>query len=82
MENLIDLKTNQASAGQIKNIPDIVSGAAGLAADTGLGITNYLLGTDFKRGKKDFKLCSFKTNCPLGYCPCLWLQRGNNRRNK
>jgi len=40
------------AAGQIKNIPDIASGAAGLAADTGLGIANYLLGTDFKRGKK------------------------------
>tara|TARA_Y100000004_G_scaffold113313_1_gene127202 strand:- start:708 stop:2054 length:1347 start_codon:yes stop_codon:yes gene_type:complete len=41
------------AAGQIKNIPDIASGAAGLVADTGLGIANYLLGTDFKRGKKD-----------------------------
>ena len=40
-------------AGQIKNIPDIVSGGAGLAADAGLGAVNYLLGTDFKRGKKD-----------------------------
>jgi len=30
------------AAGQIKNIPDIASGAAGLAADTGLGIANYL----------------------------------------
>ena len=41
------------AAGQIKNIPDIASGAVGIAADTGLGIANYLLGTDFKRGKKD-----------------------------
>ena len=41
------------AAGQIKNIPDIASGALGLAADTGLGITNYLLGTDFSRNKKD-----------------------------
>ena len=41
------------AAGQIKNIPDIVSGGAGLAADAGLGAVNYLLGTDFKRGKKD-----------------------------
>jgi len=41
------------AAGQIKNIPDIVSGGAGLIADAGLGATNYLLGTDFKRGKKD-----------------------------
>jgi hypothetical protein len=41
------------AAGQIKNIPDIASGAVGLAADTGLGIANYILGTDFKRGKKD-----------------------------
>jgi len=41
------------AAGQIKNIPDIVGGGLGLAADTGLGIANYLLGTDFKRGKKD-----------------------------
>ena len=40
-------------AGQIKNIPDIVSGGAGLAADASLGAVNYLLGTDFKRGKKD-----------------------------
>lgn len=40
-------------AGQVKNIPDIASGAVGLAADTGLAATNYLLGTDFKRGKKD-----------------------------
>ena len=40
-------------AGQVKNIPDIVSGGAGLAADAGLGAVNYLLGTDFKRGKKD-----------------------------
>jgi len=41
------------AAGQIKNIPDIASGAAGLVADTGLGIANYVLGTDFKRGKKE-----------------------------
>jgi len=41
------------AAGQIKNIPDIVSGGVGLAADAGLGAANYLLGTDFKRGKKD-----------------------------
>ena len=41
------------AAGQIKNIPDIVGGGLGLAADAGLGATNYLLGTDFKRGKKD-----------------------------
>ena len=40
------------AAGQIKNIPDIASGAVGLAADTGLGIANYLLGTDFSRNKK------------------------------
>jgi len=40
------------AAGQIKNIPDIVSGGVGLAADTGLGIANYLLGTDFSRNKK------------------------------
>ena len=40
------------AAGQIKNIPDIASGAVGIAADTGLGIANYLLGTDFKRGAK------------------------------
>ena len=39
-------------AGQVKNIPDIVSGGAGLAADAGLGAVNYLLGTDFKRGEK------------------------------
>jgi hypothetical protein len=37
------------AAGQIKNIPDIISGGVGLAADTGLGIANYLLGTDFSR---------------------------------
>ena len=43
------------AAGQIKNIPDIVSGGVGLAADTGLGIANYLLGTDFKRSKGDPK---------------------------
>jgi hypothetical protein len=43
------------AAGQVKNIPDIVSGGAGLAADAGLGAVNYLLGTDFKRGKKDPK---------------------------
>jgi hypothetical protein len=41
------------AAGQIKNIPDIVSGGVGLAADTGLGIANYLLGTDFSRNKGD-----------------------------
>jgi hypothetical protein len=41
------------AAGQIKNIPDIVGGGLGLAADAGLGAANYLLGTDFKRGKKD-----------------------------
>jgi len=41
------------AAGQIKNIPDIVSGGVGMAADTGLGIANYLLGTDFARGKKE-----------------------------
>ena len=41
------------AAGQIKNIPDIASGAVGLAADTGIGIANYLLGTDFSRNKKD-----------------------------
>jgi hypothetical protein len=39
------------AAGQIKNIPDIVSGGAGLAADAALGATNYLLGTDFSRNK-------------------------------
>jgi hypothetical protein len=44
------------AAGQIKNIPDIASGAVGLAADTGLGIANYLLGTDFKRGQKKDEL--------------------------
>ena len=43
------------AAGQIKNIPDIVSGGVGLAADTGLGIANYLLGTDFSRDKSDIK---------------------------
>ena len=41
------------AAGQIKNIPDIVSGGVGLAADTGIGIANYLLGTDFSRNKGD-----------------------------
>jgi hypothetical protein len=41
------------AAGQIKNIPDIAAGGVGLAADAGLGAVNYLLGTDFKRGKKD-----------------------------
>jgi len=41
-----------AAAGQIKNIPDIAAGGAGLAADTALGAVNYLLGTDFARGKK------------------------------
>ncbi len=44
------------AAGQIKNIPDIVSGGVGMAADTGLGIANYLLGTDFKRGQKKDEL--------------------------
>ena len=34
-------------------IPDIAAGGVGLAADAGLGAVNYLLGTDFKRGKKD-----------------------------
>jgi hypothetical protein len=43
------------AAGQIKNIPDIVGGGLGLAADAGLGATNYLLGTDFKRDKGDPK---------------------------
>ena len=43
------------AAGQIKNTPDIVGGGLGLLADTALGATNYLLGTDFKRGKKDPK---------------------------
>jgi len=43
-------------AGQVKNIPDIASGAVGLAADTGLAATNYLLGTDFKRGQKKDEL--------------------------
>ena len=41
------------AAGQIKNIPDIAAGGAGLLADTALGGVNYLLGTDFKRSKKD-----------------------------
>ena len=45
--------TTFAAAGQIKNIPDIAVGGAGLLADTALGATNYLLGTDFARGKKD-----------------------------
>jgi len=43
------------AAGQIKNIPDIVSGGAGLTADAALGATNYLLGTDFSRDKSDIK---------------------------
>tara|TARA_R100001509_G_scaffold11309_2_gene5911 strand:- start:139 stop:1488 length:1350 start_codon:yes stop_codon:yes gene_type:complete len=42
-------------AGQIKNIPDIVSGGAGLAADAALGATNYLLGTEFSRDKSNIK---------------------------
>jgi len=41
-----------AVAGQIKNAPEIIGGGLGLAADTALGATNYLLGTDFARGKK------------------------------
>ena len=43
------------AAGQIKNIPDIVGGGLGLAADAGLGGVNYLLGTDFSRDKSDIK---------------------------
>ena len=39
------------AAGQIKNIPDIVSGGAGLAKDALLGGTNYLLGTEFGKNK-------------------------------
>jgi hypothetical protein len=41
------------AAGQIKNAPEIIGGGLGLLADTGLGAVNYLLGTDFKRTKKD-----------------------------
>ena len=37
---------------KLKIYLDIVSGGVGLAADTGLGIANYLLGTDFSRNKK------------------------------
>tara|TARA_R100000995_G_scaffold70169_1_gene38769 strand:+ start:796 stop:2145 length:1350 start_codon:yes stop_codon:yes gene_type:complete len=40
------------AAGQIKNAPEIIGGGLGLAADTALGGVNYLLGTDFERGKK------------------------------
>ena len=58
------------AAGQIKNIPDIVSGGVGLAADTGLGIANYLLGTDFKRGEKGEDL---KTTDGTG------IKRGNEK---
>ena len=43
------------AAGQIKNIPDAISGGLGLAADAGLGGVNYLLGTDFSRDKSDIK---------------------------
>ncbi len=43
------------AAGQIKNIPDAISGGVGLAADAGLGGVNYLLGTDFSRDKSGIK---------------------------
>ena len=40
-------------AGQIKNIPEIATGAAGLAKDIGLGGVNYLLGTEFGKEKPE-----------------------------
>ena len=40
-------------AGQIKNIPEIATGAAGLAKDIGLGSVNYLLGTEFGKEKPE-----------------------------
>jgi len=60
------------AAGQIKNIPDIVSGGVGMAADTGLGIANYLLGTDFKRGAKQDDI---KTTDGTG------IKRGDKNKN-
>jgi len=59
-------------AGQVKNIPDIVSGGAGLVADAGLGAANYLLGTDFKRGAKQDDI---KTTDGTG------IKRGDKNKN-
>ena len=39
------------AAGQIKNIPDIAMGAAGVGKDIAQGATNYLLGTEFGKEK-------------------------------
>ena len=61
------------AAGQIKNIPDAISGGVGLAADAGLGGVNYLLGTDFSRDKKgDLKTTDDGTG----------VKRGDPNKNK
>ena len=39
------------AAGQIKNIPDIAMGAAGVGKDIAQGAANYLLGTEFGKDK-------------------------------
>ena len=43
--------TSFALAGQIKNIPEIAVGAAGVGKDVAQGAANYLLGTEFGKEK-------------------------------